>query len=67
LSAFSSIIPCGDPEREATSLKKEMGGAGPSLDDAATILAESAAKRLGFKGITWLPDVNTLLKEKKMI
>jgi lipoate-protein ligase B len=65
LSAFSRIVPCGDAERQATSLEKEMSGTGPSLDDAASVLAESAAKRLGFKSITWLPDVQTLLKEEK--
>ena len=64
LSAFSNIVPCGDAERQATSLEKELGGTGPSVNDAADILAESAAKRLGFKGITWLPDIHTLLKER---
>ena len=64
LSAFDKIVPCGDPDRQATSLKKEMGGQGPSLSDAANVLAESATKRLGFEGITWLPDVNSLLKEQ---
>jgi lipoyl(octanoyl) transferase len=67
LSAFSSIVPCGDAERQATSLEKESEGTGPNLDDAANVLAESAAKRLGFEGISWLPDVNTLLKEKTFL
>jgi lipoate-protein ligase B len=65
LSAFSKIVPCGDAERQATSLEKELpNGNGPSLDEAAGVLADCAAKRLGFEGITWLPDVNTLLKER---
>lgn len=62
LSAFSDIVPCGDAERQVTSLEKESESTGPSLDDAANVLAESAAKRLGFEGISWLPDVHTLLK-----
>lgn len=63
LSAFSRIVPCGDPIRQATSLDQELNGKGPSLGEAAEVLAEETAERLGFRGVTWLPDVNELARE----
>ena len=64
LESFSTIVPCGDPVRQATSLEQEMEmkmGERVELKEVAEVLAERAAMRLGFSDITWLPDVNELL------
>lgn len=63
LGAFRRIVACGDPDREATSLARELGGAAPPLAQVAEGLAETAAMRLGFSSVKWLPDVNTLAKQ----
>ena len=60
LAAFSRIVPCGDPDKEATSLARELQGRAPDLREAAEALAQAAVSRLGYRSIEWLPDVNAL-------
>lgn len=62
LSAFSSIIACGDRERQATSLVHEV----PSLDTRGILehvagnLSQCLALTLGFDDICWIPELKHL-------
>lgn len=64
IAAFDAIVPCGDPERQATSIAHESGDRSNNivLTQVADALANAIASNLGFQSIEWLPDVNELLR-----
>jgi lipoyl(octanoyl) transferase len=57
LRLFGAIVPCGIPDREVTSLERELGQA-PSFDEVQTKTAEHFAALLGatWRDVAGTPD-----------
>lgn len=61
LAYFRRIVPCGTPDKEVTSLLRELGpGACPPLQRVAESFLDTFATHFGYSTMEGLPDVNAL-------
>lgn len=62
LSYFGHIVPCGTPDKEVTSLQRELGAA-LSMQQVADAFVEAFAAQFGYATLEQLPDVNVLAQQ----
>jgi lipoate-protein ligase B len=51
LAHFSHIVPCGIPDKEVTSMRKEISPAVPDVEEVTEQLIQSLAKQFGFAAV----------------
>ena len=60
LDAYAHIVPCGTPDKEVTSMERQLGRA-VALPLVACALGDAFAACFGYERVDALPDVGAML------
>lgn len=64
LRYYAHIVPCGTPDKEVTSMARELGGRAPPLWQVAAGFLDVFAAQFGYTAARPLPDVNALAEQE---